>query len=337
LNLEPCTLSLKQPLVNRALLQKCRLEARLLFAATWVLLFAFCWVRVFIVSRLQMSQFAAIIEQLWDQFKDFTPVPLDQLLSYTGRIAFGYNEPIVVFGVSIFAIARGSDAVSGELGRGTLEMLLAQPISRLQVLATQAAVTVGALAALAGATWAGTTAGIYTTYVKEDLPTPSLHIPGLGFSIPLALGKPEKVRIPMREKTEPAYFLAGALNLFCLGVALAGFSTLISSLDRYRWRTIGIVVAAYVIMLLLKILGQAIPEIAWLQKLSLFTAYEPQKFISIAVHEAPQLWSLVRFNAQGRFVEPGPAGYNLILLGVGMVSYVCAALAFARRDLPAPL
>ena len=36
----------------------------------------------------------------------------------------------------------------------------------------------------------------------------------------------------------------GAFNLFCLGVAVAGFSTLVSSLDRYRWRTIGIVVAA---------------------------------------------------------------------------------------------
>jgi ABC-2 type transport system permease protein len=114
------------------------LEARLLLAALAALMFAFCWVRVFIVSRLQTSQFAAIVEQVWDQFKSFSPVPLDQLLSYTGRIAIGYNEPVVVFGISIFAIARGSDAVSGELNRGTLEMLLAQPVSRLQVLYTQA-------------------------------------------------------------------------------------------------------------------------------------------------------------------------------------------------------
>src|SRR3954464_4019123 len=110
-----------------ALLKKCLAEARLLFAAVGVLLFAVCWLRVFIVSRLQTSQFAAIVEQLWDQFKDFWPVPLDQLLSYTGRIAGGFNEPVIVFGVSLFAIARGSDVVSGELGRGTLEMLLAQP------------------------------------------------------------------------------------------------------------------------------------------------------------------------------------------------------------------
>ncbi|HZN35409.1 MAG TPA: ABC transporter permease subunit, partial [Pirellulaceae bacterium] len=211
--------------MNRAVLKKCLLEARLLFAATAALLFAFCWVRVFIVSRLQMSQFAAIIEQIWDQFKDFSPVPLDQLLSYTGRIAIGYNEPIVVFGISIFAIARGSDAVSGELGRGTLEMLLAQPVSRLQVLYTQALVTVACLALLCGLTWAGTTVGIYTTRVKEDRPPPTLKLPWFKAGIPLPVRNPEKMIVPMREKTDPKFFMAGAVNLLCFGVALAGFST----------------------------------------------------------------------------------------------------------------
>src|SRR5204863_3314311 len=167
------------PTLTAALLNKCLIEARLLFAALGMLLFVFCWLRVFIVSRLQTSQFAAIVEQLWEQLKDFWPVSLDQLLSYTGRIAVGYNEPIVVFGVSIFAIARGSDVVSGELGRGTLEMLLAQPISRLRVLYTQAAVTIACLFVLCGLTIVGTAAGIYTMSVKEDIPPPSVGIPGL--------------------------------------------------------------------------------------------------------------------------------------------------------------
>src|SRR5205085_11716340 len=114
--------------MNVVLFKKCITETRLLFAGLGLLLFVFCWLRVFIVSRLQTSQFAAIVEQLWDQLKDFWPVPLDQLLTYTGRIAVGYNEPVVVFGASIFAIARGSDVVSGELSRGTMEMLLAQPV-----------------------------------------------------------------------------------------------------------------------------------------------------------------------------------------------------------------
>jgi ABC-2 type transport system permease protein len=318
-------------------LNKCLVEARLLFFAIGALLFAFCWVRVFIVSRLQIGQFAAIVEQIWDQFGSFSPVPFEQLISYTGRIAFAYNEPIVVFGVSIFAIARGSDAVSGELSRGTMEMLLAQPISRLHALYTQATVTVSCLIVLAGLTWAGTTVGIYTIQITEDAPPPTLHVPVLGIHIPLATGKPEKIKVPMVERTRPRYFAAGAFNLLCLGVALAGFSTLVSAFDRYRWRTIGIVVGVYIVQLILKIIGQTIDDVAWMQWLSLFTAYEPQKFVSIAVHDPAQSWSTALFNSQGEFLELGPLGYNLVLLFAGVASYITAGIVFHRRDLPAPL
>lgn len=323
--------------MNFTLLKKMIGEARLLFGGLGILLFAFCWLRVFIVSRLQTSQFATIIEQFWDQFKDFWPVSLEQLLSYTGRIAVGYNEPIVVFGISIFAIARGSDVVSGELGRGTLEMLLAQPVSRLQVLYTQAAVTIGGIGLLCLLTLAGTTAGIYTIQVKEDIPPPSIGIPGLGVRIPLSLSKPEKIKVPMSEKTKPRYFIPGAFNLFCLGIMVAGFSTMVSSLDRYRWRTIGIVVGVYVTSIIIKLLGQAITEVAWLQYFSIFTAYEPQKFISIAMHEPASGWAVVTRNSENGFRELGPLGYNLLLVSCGVISYVLAGIFFHRRDLPAPL
>jgi ABC-2 type transport system permease protein len=323
--------------MNRALFKKCLVEARLLFAASAALLFAFCWVRVFIVSRLQTTQFAAIVEQVWENFKDFSPVSLAQLLSYSGRIAITYDEPIVVFGISIFAIARGSDAVSGELGRGSMEMLLAQPVSRLQVLYTQASVTIASLLLLCCLTLAGTTVGIHTTTVSEDAPPPTLTVPVLGIEIPLSFAKPEKVRVPMREKVRPLDFLPGAVNLFCLGCALAGFSTLVSSFDRYRWRTIGIIVSLYVVHLVLKILGLAIEDVRWMQSLSLFTAYEPQKFISIAVNQPAQTWSLAMYDSQQRFIELGPLGYNLILLGVAAASYISAGIVFHKRDLPAPL
>lgn len=323
--------------MNRALLKKCVVEARLLWAALALLLFAFCWVRVYIVSRLRMSQFAAIVEQLWDQFKDFSPVPLEELLSYTGRIAIGYNEPVVVVGISLFAIARGSDAVSGELGRGTLELLLAQPVSRLQVLGHQAAVTVVGILLLAACTWGGTTAGIHTCSVTEEVPPPRLRIPGLGVEIPLSFRRQETVQVPMRERTDPRYFLPGAVNLACLGIALAGLSTLASAVDRYRWRTIGVVVGTYVVMLVLKLVGQAIHELAWLKVLSIFTAYEPQMFISLAARQPQAAWRLVQYDPQGQWAGLGPLGYDLVLLGLGAAGYLAAAFGFCRRDLPAPL
>jgi ABC-2 type transport system permease protein len=144
----------------------------------------------------------------------------------------------------------------------------------------------------------------------------------------------------MSERTRPGYFVAGAVNLFCLGVALAGFSSLVSACDRYRWRTIGIVVGAYVISLILKILGQAIDEVAWLQYVSLFTAYEPQKFISMAVHRPELVWSwglVDSADASRPLFEFGALTFNAILFGFGVLSYVAAGVVFHKRDLPAPL
>jgi ABC-2 type transport system permease protein len=77
--------------------------------------------------------------------------------------------------------------------------------------------------------------------------------------------------------------------------------------------------------------------LAWLQWLSLFTAYEPQKFISLAVHEPAHAWSVALYSSNGEFVELGPLGYNLILIALGAVCYAAAGVVFHKRDLPAPL
>ena len=134
--------------MNRVLLAKCVREARLLFLACFAALFLFCFFRMYIVSRVEMDSFAKIVGELWDKWSDFSPVSLKQLLSYPGRVAITFDEPIVLLCITIFAIARGSDCISGELGRGTMEMLLAQPLSRWQIVVTQATVTVYGLAIL---------------------------------------------------------------------------------------------------------------------------------------------------------------------------------------------
>jgi ABC-2 type transport system permease protein len=257
------------------------------------------------------------------------------LLSYPGRIGLAWDEPIVVFGVSIFAIARGSDAVSGELNRGTLEQLLAQPVSRLQVLYSQAAVTIGCLALLALATWGGTWCGIQCTSVKESAPPPQLKLPFLP-QIPLPIQSDEKIDTPMRDKVQPHVFFPAVVNLFCLGAAVAGVSTLVSACDRYRWRTIGIVSGLYIVSLILKIVGLAFERFSGLRDLSLFTAYEPQKYIAIAVRSPDEAWNVTRY-ADGVFFDLGPMGYNLILLSVAAAGYIAAGIVFHRRDLPAPL
>ena len=80
-------------------------------------MFAFCWLRVWIVSLLPTDRFKTIVEQ-FREFERFVPVPFEQLFTYPGRIALTYDELIVVMCMAMWAIARGSDCVAGELCAG---------------------------------------------------------------------------------------------------------------------------------------------------------------------------------------------------------------------------
>ena len=326
--------------MNRALWGKCVREARWLLAACALAVFAFCWVRVWMVSRIDTERFHAILDLLPGDWKKFTVVEMDWLITYAGRIALAFDEPIVVFGMSICAIARGSDCISGELNRGTMEMLLAQPLSRLQVLVHQATVTVLGVAVIAAAAWLGTWTGIQTTRVKEEVrPTWALPfpLPGVGRELPRPWGPRETRWTPMSTKVSANIYLPAAANLAALGFFLAGCSTLVSACDRYRWRTIGIVVSAYVVETILKLVGMASEEWRWLTWLSVFTPYEPEAGVHLA-HQSPDLaWSVLQYDSAGQFTALGPLGNDLLLVAGGLLAYVAAAVIFQRRDLPAPL
>lgn len=322
--------------MNRALLKKYIGEAQWLWLACAAALFAFCWFRVWLISRLSIGQFESIIEN-FREYERFSPVPFEQLFTFSGRVAMMYSEPLVVLCVSIFAIARGSDCVSGEIGRGTMEMLLAQPVSRLQVLGTHAAVTLLGVSLLSLVTWLGMSAGIHTTYVKEQGPQPTYKVPFTGIEVPNPLAKREIVHVPLAEKVDQRNFVPAIVNLLSLGVFLAGLSTFFSSWDRYRWRTIGFIVGFYVVQLIIKVAALASDRLSWLTYCSVFTAYEPEALVSVAVNFPEETWSIFRFDDEGNFRRLGPLGYDLILLGLGWVTYTASAIIFCKRDIPAPL
>lgn len=321
--------------MNRALIKKSLYEARLLFAACAVWLFGFCWVRVWIVSRMEQSRFASILDLLGDNFvESLSPVALSHLVTFTGRIALAYDDVLVVVVVLAFAITRGSDVVAGELGRGTMEMLLSQPVSRWQVLGSQALVTVVALALLSLATWVGTWAGVQTTTAKVEHPA-VVKIP-FGPSLPNPFAAPEIKDEPMRTQVDPESFLPAAVNLFCLGLCFAGGTSLLSACDRYRWRTIGIVIGLFVVQAIAKVVGVLVPGWEALQFASVLSAFEPSRLVEIAVHQPDYAWSLTMPATRGE-TGFGPLGYDLVLASIGLGCYLAAGIIFAKRDLPAPL
>lgn len=321
--------------MNRILLKKSFGDARWLLLALVLLLFSFSWIRVWLVSTLEMPRFASIVKPLFDKWGQFSPVTLDQLLSYPGRIALTFAEPIIVFGMTLWAIGRGSDCVSGEIGRGTMEMLLAQPVARWQIFWSQASVTIGGTAVLALVVWLGIYTGIHTNRV-ELTHTKSLPLPLTNLRIPLPFLKPEKEIVPMIDVVQPRQMIAPTVNLFAYGFCIAGLASLFSSWDRYRWRTIGLMTGLFTIQFMIKVLALSSKHLLWLKQFSFLTAYEPQRFVAAAVDSPQDLWAWTVVNHQDKVVA-GLLTYNVILLGIGLVSYLLATVIFCRRDLPAPL
>jgi len=310
-------------------------EARWLWLACAVGLFAFCWIRVWLVTQLTTGSFSIILEQVWEKYEKFSPVPLRHLLTYHGRVGLAFEELFILFGIAVWAIARGSDAIAGQIQRGEMELILAQPLSRRAVFATQAGVTLLGLVLLASTVWAGMASGIATVHVREER-LPSFTIPGLGLDVPVPIGEKRIDRVPMRERTRSAYFMYPTINLFCFGVLLSGLSTLLSACDRLRWRTIGLVSGFVVVQMVLRIVSMASESFGWLRYATCFTAYQPELIVSIAVDSPNDVWSLVLLDGSGQYRRLGPLAFDLILLVPGVGCYIAGLVVFLRRDLPAP-
>lgn len=281
----------------RALWSKAFREGWWLLVGSASLLFAFEWIRVWLVSQVHTAGVRKLLQFAPDILKKFLPVPLDVLASPAGRIAAGYDDPLVVMVVCIWAIARASDGVGGEIGRGTMEMLLAQPVRRIHIVWTHAAVTVLGLLAIVGGAWLGSFAALQVFEMEEPVAVVAL--------------------------------LPAALNLFSLGFFLAGATALLSAMDRSRTRAIGVVVGFFAVEIVVKLVAVSSASWRWLRYGSVLTAFEPQR---MAYYFWPEMLALQPEESWRMMIE-----YNGLLLALGLAGHLLGAAIFCRRDLPAPL
>ena len=322
--------------MTRVLLRKYFGESALLWFACAIALVAFNVLRVWLVSLVEMEKFKTIIEQ-FREYERFSPIPFDQMFTYAGRIGMTFDEPIVVLCIVVWVVARGSDVVSGELGRGTLEMLLAQPVTRIQVLCAHGIVATLGLAGLSLCVWLGIWIGIMSFSVETTPPQASIYVPLIGINLPLPQAEMDPIQTPMSELVSPEVFGVGVLNLFGFGFALLGFSTWVSSLDRYRWRAVGVVIGFYIVNVILMITSQATERMDWLKYLTYFTCYKPERIIQRAIDpDSGSPWQLTTITESGQ-TEIGPLGMTLLMIAIGCIGYALAARHFNRRDLPAPV
>jgi ABC-2 type transport system permease protein len=319
----------------RVLLKKYFHESIALWLALAAVLFVFPWVRIWTVSQFELSGFAPLIEQ-FRAFEKFSPVPLEQFLTYHGIIGLTFDEPVLLLCVLVWSIARGTDVVSGELGRGTMEMLLAQPITRGQLMRAHATITILGLVLLCGLVYAGLTMGIRTNSTPMQSAS-NWTIPWLNWNVVNPMVEPEKRMVPLSELVSPSNYVASTLNLFGLGFALLGISVMVSSFDQYRWRTIGVVIGIYVLQLLLFILSKSAPSFAALKPFTFLAAYQPDWMVR-TIHNDPstawRFWMGESANSPQEIL--GPMGYTSVLMLLGCAAYAIGRIQFERRDLPAP-
>jgi ABC-2 type transport system permease protein len=188
-------------------------------------------------------------------------------------LSVGYVHPLPQTILLIWALGRGAGALAGELERGTMELLVAQPIARWRIVTTHLCVDLLTIPALALCMFLGTILGS--------------HI------VPLAN--------PHLYDYWKAVVLAAAL-----GFALTGMTIALSSLGRSRWRVLTWAIALALVMSLLNILGQLWDALTPYRPLSIFYYYQPQYAVlknqwtvPVAGLEIPMLAVLLGVGAAG--------------------------------------
>lgn len=261
-------------------------------------------------------------------------------------LSISYVHPLMVMIFCIWGVGRAAGALAGEVDRGTMELLLAQPVARSRLLLAHLIVDAVTIPILCLSLWAGIFLGVWligpritvnavdVNVLKEDaggLPKLSylVELPSLEFG-PLKAGP---LRISLQGPTlqagngpaveagdrltvsalpfGPALWIVGGLIF-----AICGYTMWLSSLGRFRWRVLGVAVLVTLLMFLINLIGQMWDVLAPLRPLTIFYYYQPQQVI------------------QG---QPGSPTMLIVLYGVGFAGYALALWTFTRRDLPAPI
>ena len=248
--------------MNRALWKKAISAAWLHLLISSVLLILFAWLFVWLMGLFKLGAWASILQMLPDFSQRMMAVPIKHIASPAGQITILYDHVITILIFIGWAIGRGSDPISGEISRGTMDLTLTLPVRRSSVIFVPAVVSTLGAAVLGASVWLGTWIGLVVARGDEGIAA--------------------------------AGFLLGAVNLVAMTFCLTGITTFVSSWNRSRWRTISITAGFFVVSVIIKMVGRLWEPGDWLKYLSFLTAFDPQKVILLP----NGAWDLsLRFNS----------------------------------------
>ena len=165
------------------------------------------------------------------------------LFTLPGALTLGLEHPLTLAMLGIFAVGATTGAVAGERQRGTLEVLLARPISRRTVYVTVAIALLLVIGVVLAAILAGMAIGAATQGLLDQLDLSAL---------PLVFAN--------------GLLLWGSFGAFGLAASV--------TFDRVG-PALGLTMAYVLVNYFLEILGSLLTDLAWSQKYSLFHHFQP--------------------------------------------------------------
>jgi ABC-2 type transport system permease protein len=170
------------------------------------------------------------------------------LFSLPGAITLGFQHPLALAFMGIFAVGTTTSAIAGERERGTLEVLLARPLSRRGLYLTVALAVVLLLATELLALLGGQVAGILMQGISDQIELGALWLVFGG-----------------------GMLLWGAFASFGLAASV--------SFDRHA-PALGLALGYLLVNYFLEILGSLWTDVAWSQKYSLFHHFQPTQALT---------------------------------------------------------
>ena len=261
-------------------------------------------------------------------------------------LSIGYVHPVIQFIFCIWAVGRASGAIAGEIDRGTMELLLAQPLARFRVIAAHLCVDLITIPVLCLSLWAGNWLG-YWLIAPIELHSPpakkppsqnylvelgpfKVRVSGPSVQVPRPPGEDAHTATRDRLRIDPAAFGPALWVVGGLVFAMSGCTMGLSAAGRFRWRVLGVAILITLVQFLINLLGQMWDPLAAWRPFTIFYYYQPQQVI--LGHD----WSVTLSEWNGG--QPLCRVPMLaVLFGVGAAGYALALRVFIRRDLPAPL
>jgi ABC-2 type transport system permease protein len=262
-------------------------------------------------------------------------------------LSVGYVHPLMQIIFCIWAIGRAAGAIAGELDKGTMELLLAQPLARTRVVLSHLCVDLVTIPLLCLSLWGGTWLGTKIVgpfevdpKVMEDMRTKAEAATKEGTASGSGMQRVVESFLRRAQTTTPATppdlhvdvtaFASGLVNIGAFMFAVSGYTMWLSSAGRFRWHVMGLAVLVTLLQFALNLVGQLWDVLEPLRPLSVFYYFQPQQVI------LNHAWN-VNFSAWNGGKPLVQVPVVAVLLAVGGFGYAMALRTFSRRDLPAPL